>query len=127
LTAFSTFQTARGRFGAECQSQTGRAAIGLKADRGRLFVAVSRPARPERPAGCAVGGENGPAGGQSVANGDGILLDGKTLYVVQNQLNVVAKIRLVASLRSGRVVRQISNPASTSRRPRQITGAASTW
>ena len=50
------------------------------------------------------------AGGESVPNGDGILLDGKTLYVVQNQLNVVARIRLAANLRSGRVVGLISNP-----------------
>jgi sugar lactone lactonase YvrE len=50
------------------------------------------------------------AGAESVPNGDGILLDGKTLYVVQNQLNVVAKIALAPNLRSGRVVRRISDP-----------------
>jgi sugar lactone lactonase YvrE len=50
------------------------------------------------------------AGGQSVVNGDGILLDGKTLYVAQNRSNLVAKIALAPSLRSGRVVRRISNP-----------------
>jgi sugar lactone lactonase YvrE len=50
------------------------------------------------------------AGGESVVNGDGILLDGKTLYVVQNRSNVVAKIALSPNLRSGRVVRRISNP-----------------
>ena len=33
-------------------------------------------------------------GGESVPNGDGILLDGRTLYVAQNQLNLVAKISL---------------------------------
>jgi len=49
------------------------------------------------------------AGGESVPNGDGILLDGKTLYVVQNQLNVIAKIALKANLRSGRVLRRISS------------------
>ena len=49
------------------------------------------------------------AGGESVPNGDGILLDGKTLYVVQNALDVVAKIALASNLRSGRVVRRISN------------------
>ena len=48
-------------------------------------------------------------GGESVPNGDGILLDGKTLYVVQNQLNTVAKINLAANLRSGRVVTRITN------------------
>jgi sugar lactone lactonase YvrE len=44
-----------------------------------------------------------------VPNGDGILLDGRTLYVAQNQLNVVAKISLAANLRSGRVVRRIAS------------------
>ena len=42
-------------------------------------------------------------------NGDGILLDGKTLYVVQNQLNMVAKISLAPNLRSGTVVTRITN------------------
>lgn len=49
------------------------------------------------------------AGGESVPNGDGILLDGKTLYVVQNQLNIVAKIALSANMRSGRVLRRASS------------------
>ena len=49
------------------------------------------------------------AGGESVPNGDGILLDGKTLYVVQNQLNMVAKISLAPGLRSGRVVTRVTN------------------
>jgi sugar lactone lactonase YvrE len=47
---------------------------------------------------------------ESVPNGDGILLDGKTLYVAQNQLNVVAKIALASNLRSGRVVRRSGKP-----------------
>ncbi|MGH3110902.1 MAG: superoxide dismutase, partial [Gaiellaceae bacterium] len=49
------------------------------------------------------------AGGESVPNGDGILLAGRTLYVVQNQLNVVAKIALAPRLGSGRVVTRIDN------------------
>jgi sugar lactone lactonase YvrE len=51
----------------------------------------------------------GNAGNESVPNGDGILLDGKTLYVVQNRLNVVAKIALEKNLGSGRVVTRIGN------------------
>jgi sugar lactone lactonase YvrE len=51
----------------------------------------------------------GLASNESVPNGDGILLDGKTLYVVQNPLNVIAKIGLAANLRSGRVLRRISS------------------
>ena len=50
------------------------------------------------------------ASGESVPNGDGILLDGKMLYVVQNQSNVIAKSSLSANLRSGRVLRRISDP-----------------
>jgi sugar lactone lactonase YvrE len=48
-------------------------------------------------------------GGESVPNGDGILLDGKTLYVVQNQLNRIAVIRLNAALTAGRVVTRITD------------------
>jgi sugar lactone lactonase YvrE len=49
-------------------------------------------------------------GGESVPNGDGILLTGKTLYVVQNQNNRVAVIALTANLVSGRVVTRLSDP-----------------
>ena len=49
------------------------------------------------------------AGNQNVMQGDGILLDGKTLYVVQNRMNVVAKIALAKKLGSGRVVTRIGN------------------
>jgi hypothetical protein len=48
-------------------------------------------------------------GGESVPNGDGILLDGKTLYVVQNQLNRIAVIAVNSSLTSGRVVTRIGD------------------
>jgi sugar lactone lactonase YvrE len=50
------------------------------------------------------------ASGESVPNGDGLLLDGRRLYVVQNQLNVVAKIQLSPGLTSGRVPTRIGNP-----------------
>jgi sugar lactone lactonase YvrE len=49
-------------------------------------------------------------GGESVPNGDGILLTGKTLYVVQNQLNRVAVIALSPELASGRVVMRLTDP-----------------
>ena len=49
-------------------------------------------------------------GGESVPNGDGILLDGRRLYVVQNQLNLVAVISLRPGLLSGRVVTRLSDP-----------------
>ena len=50
------------------------------------------------------------AAGESVPNGDGILLDGKTLYVVQNQLNKVAVIALKHNLARGRVVTRLEDP-----------------
>ena len=48
-------------------------------------------------------------GGESVPNGDGILLDGRRLYVVQNQLNRIAVINVNSSLTSGRVVTRITD------------------
>jgi hypothetical protein len=49
--------------------------------------------------------------GGSVPNGDGILLDGKMLYVVQNQLNQIAIVKLNPDLLAGEIVAHISNPA----------------
>ena len=46
----------------------------------------------------------------AVPNGDGILLQGKTLYVVQNQLNQIAVIRLNADLTAGEIVETITSP-----------------
>jgi sugar lactone lactonase YvrE len=47
--------------------------------------------------------------GGDAANGDGLLLFGRTLYVVQNQLNRIAVIRLDRGLESGTVVRHITD------------------
>ena len=49
-------------------------------------------------------------GGATVTRGDGILLDGKRLYVVRNTLNLIAVIRLRPNLSSGRIVREITHP-----------------
>ncbi|MCP9234871.1 SMP-30/gluconolactonase/LRE family protein [Lewinella sp. JB7] len=49
--------------------------------------------------------------GATVVNGDGILLVGKTLYVVQNALNQIAEIELSSDYRSGRVTDIITDPA----------------
>jgi len=48
-------------------------------------------------------------GGGSVPNGDGILLQGKTLYVVQNVLNQIAVIKLNSDLTSGTIVDTITS------------------
>lgn len=47
---------------------------------------------------------------EPVINGDGLLLDGRTLYVVQNRLNMVAVIRLDRRLESGEVLTHITDP-----------------
>lgn len=49
-------------------------------------------------------------GGDTVTAGDGILLEGTTLYVVRNRLNLVAVVGLAADLRSGTVVDAITSP-----------------
>ena len=49
-------------------------------------------------------------GGGSVPNGDGILLQGKTLYVVQNFLNQVAVVEMSSDFSSGEVVDTVSSP-----------------
>ena len=41
--------------------------------------------------------------GGNVANGDGLLLDGHKLYVVQNQLNRIAVVKLDRDLEEGRI------------------------
>jgi sugar lactone lactonase YvrE len=47
---------------------------------------------------------------EQIVNGDGLLLDGRTLYVVQNRSNLVAVVKLDRSLSSGTVVARITDP-----------------
>jgi len=49
-------------------------------------------------------------GGGAVPNGDGILLHGKTLYVVQNFLNQIAVVELDSKLSAGSIERTITSP-----------------
>jgi hypothetical protein len=51
------------------------------------------------------------AGGESVPNGDGIWLRGRTLYVVQNRLDVIAKIELNRDATAGKVVSRTGSAA----------------
>jgi sugar lactone lactonase YvrE len=48
-------------------------------------------------------------GGATVATGDGILLDGRTLYVVQNTMNQIAVIRVNGALTSGTIRTRITD------------------
>jgi sugar lactone lactonase YvrE len=47
--------------------------------------------------------------GETVERGDGILLDGKTLYVVQNAFNQIAVVRLNRCLTTGEIVNLIDD------------------
>ncbi len=49
--------------------------------------------------------------GGDVSFGDGILLDRRKLYVVQNQLNRVAVVQLSRGLRSGTIIEHLTDPA----------------
>ncbi len=48
--------------------------------------------------------------GYSVANGDGLVLRGRWLYVVRNQNNLVAVLKLGLLLKSARLVGEITSP-----------------
>jgi hypothetical protein len=50
-------------------------------------------------------------GGATLPNGDGILLHGRTLYVVQNRLNRIAVVSLSPDLTEGTVTGFITDPA----------------
>jgi sugar lactone lactonase YvrE len=51
------------------------------------------------------------SGDTSLSAGDGLLLDGKTLYAVRNQLNQIAVVRLTNDLSAGEIVARITDPA----------------
>jgi sugar lactone lactonase YvrE len=79
-------------------------------DRGRLVVVQSRAGRlvsvdPRSGASAVV-----DLGGYSVLNGDGLVLRGRTLYVVRNRDNLVAVIRLDAAASKGTLVRELTSP-----------------
>lgn len=50
-------------------------------------------------------------GGESVTNGDGLLLSGNTLYVVQNQDNQIAALELSEDLSSASLTDTLTSPA----------------
>jgi sugar lactone lactonase YvrE len=82
-------------------TRNGRTLVAVQSNTGKLF-------RIDAATGAAQ--EITLADGESVPNGDGILLTGRTLYVVQNQNNRVAVISLAANLASGTVVTRLSDP-----------------
>ncbi|MFC7099328.1 hypothetical protein ACFQQB_01820 [Nonomuraea rubra] len=48
-------------------------------------------------------------GGETLVNGDGLLLAGRTLYAVQNRLNAVAAIGLARDGASGKLIRRLTD------------------
>jgi hypothetical protein len=81
-------------------TNNGRTLIIVQSATGKLFTVTTG----------GVASEIALASNANVLNGDGILLDGRVLYVVQNQLNQVAKIKLSAHLDTGRVMELITDP-----------------
>jgi sugar lactone lactonase YvrE len=81
-------------------TRDGRRLITVQARTGLLFLVDPRSGDTEQI----------DLGGATLANGDGILLDGRTLYVVQNRLNQIAVVRLDRGLDDGRVVDTITDP-----------------
>ncbi len=79
---------------------------GIAASRDGSRLVVAHSARAEVILVDPVTGESRTIdlGGESVANADGILLDGPRLWVVQNFLNQVAEVRLAPDYGSGTVV-----------------------
>ncbi len=51
------------------------------------------------------------AGGDRMTNGDGLLLDGQTLHVVRNSLNLIVQLRLAADYASGQQVGSFTDPS----------------
>lgn len=100
--------------GGEWEQVAGFNANGIEAARGgkHLIVVNSTVGKLYR-----VDPETGEAGaidlgGYSVQLGDGLLLEGRTIYVVRNRINTVAKIRLSGSLLRGRLVAELTEPAA---------------
>jgi sugar lactone lactonase YvrE len=80
---------------------THRALISVQSNTGKLF-------RIDPRSGVA---KEIDLGGLALTNGDGLLLKGRTLYVVQNQINQIAVLRLSWRFDSGRLIRTITDPA----------------
>jgi sugar lactone lactonase YvrE len=78
----------------------GRVLIVVQSNTGKLFTVNPRT---------GVTGEI-DLGGATVTNGDGLLLLGRTLFVVRNRLNLIAVVKLSGSLSSGRVVAELTDP-----------------
>jgi Cu-Zn family superoxide dismutase len=93
----------RGMFNANglAVSQDGRYLVVVQSDTGRLFR-ISTQDRSIKEI---------DLGGATVRNGDGIVLQGRTLYVVQNATATVSEVRLSGQLTRGQLVQTVSDPS----------------
>lgn len=79
---------------------SGRTLVVVQSNLGKLFTVDPRT---------GVAGEI-DLGGETVTAGDGILLDGKVLYVVRNQQNRIAVVKLARDLESGTLLTHLTHP-----------------
>jgi sugar lactone lactonase YvrE len=77
----------------------GKRLITVQSRTGELFVVKPRTGRTRKI----------DLHGATLPNGDGILLRGRTLWVVQNRLNQIAVVKLGPGLRSGRVTSTLTD------------------
>ena len=75
-------------------SPNGRTLLVVQSNTGNLYAVNARTGRTRLV----------DLGGASLTNGDGLLRQGRTLYVVRNRLNEIAVVRLAARYRSGTVI-----------------------
>ncbi|MFY1672765.1 SMP-30/gluconolactonase/LRE family protein [Plantactinospora sp. WMMB334] len=83
-----------------CRTPDGRALLVVQSSTGLLFHVDPRSGVTRQV----------DLGGELLTNGDGLLLEGRTLYAVLNQLNTVAVLRLSRDGRSGRIVDRLTDP-----------------
>ena len=81
-------------------AKDGKVLLAVQSNTGKLFRINPRTGRTREV----------DLGGATLANGDGMLLAGRVLFVVQNRLNQIAVVKLSRSLDRGRVVTTITDP-----------------
>lgn len=81
-------------------SPNGRTLLVIQSNTGKLFTVNAATGRTRQV----------DLHGASLANGDGLLRHGRTLYVVRNVNDLIAVVRLAADYRSGRVVDTLRDP-----------------
>jgi sugar lactone lactonase YvrE len=83
-------------------NRSGSRLVAVQTATGKLFLVDSRTGATD---------EIEVAGATGFANGDGLLLKGRRLYVVQNLLNQVSVVQLSQDMTSGTLLRVITDPA----------------